>query len=308
MRSFAANGKHDPGGDVHVQRWSGGRAFTLIELLVVIAIIAILASLLLPALSKAKAKGEAVVCLNNTRQLALAWQIYADEHNGRLAYNLGGYGGRAIAARTNLNWVNNIMSWEVDDVGSVLGSDNTNTATITGAALGPYANSANIYRCPSDHVLSTLQRDRGWSQRIRSYSMNAMVGNAGEISQGGVNQNNPGYIQFFKITDIRKPSSIFVFLDEHPDSINDGYFLNKRAYNKAGSYDYGSQWIDLPASYHNGGTTLAFADGHSEIHRWRFDLTKPPPQPEIVKLPLNIPSYQDDDFDWMMDRTSFESQ
>ena len=132
--------------------------FTLIELLVVIAIIAILASLILPALSKAKARAEGVFCISNTHQLALAWELYADDHNGRLAYNLGGSGGRAIAGRTNLNWVNNIMSWEVDDVGQVLGSDNTNLATITGASLGPYAKSVNIYRCPSDRVLSAEQR------------------------------------------------------------------------------------------------------------------------------------------------------
>jgi prepilin-type N-terminal cleavage/methylation domain-containing protein/prepilin-type processing-associated H-X9-DG protein len=278
------------------------KGFTLIELLVVIAIVAILAGLLLPALARAKAQAEGVFCVNNTRQLTIAWQVYSDDHTGRLAYNLGGSGERAVAGRTNLNWVNNIMNWEVQDVGQVLGSDNTNLATITTASLGPYAKAATIYRCPSDRVLSPAQRSAGWSHRIRSYSMNAMVGNAGEISQSGVNQNNPNYVQFFDMGAIRKPSMIFVFLDEHPDSINDGYFLNKRVY--SAYYNYTAQWIDLPASYHNGATSFGFADGHAELHKWRFADTRPPSQPEAVKLPLDIPPDQYADFNWMMDRMS----
>jgi len=132
--------------------------------------------------------------------------------------------------------------------------------------------------------------------------MNAMVGDAGAISQSGKNQNNPGYVQFFNAASIRNPAMIFVFLDEHPDSINDGYFLNKRVYSTY--YKYDPQWIDLPASYHNGATSLSFADGHAELHRWRFAVTRPPAQPESVVLPMNIPDDQYADFDWMMDRTS----
>lgn len=269
-------------------RWPG---FTLIELLVVIAIIGLLASLLLPSLGHARASAHSAVCLNNTRQLAVAWVLYADDHNGRLAYNLGGDAlTRTVAQHTNANWVNNIMSWELD-------SDNTNTATITSASLGPYSGSTGIYRCPSDYVLSQVQKAAGWTARLRSYSMNAMVGDAGEISRTGANRNNPDYIQFFNINAVPKPNSIFVFLDEHPDSINDGYFVNKAYY---------SEWIDLPASYHNRGANFSFADGHSETHHWVDPSTCPASRPEAISLPMDIQSGQKADFNWLVQRMSVE--
>ncbi|HEX5399807.1 MAG TPA: prepilin-type N-terminal cleavage/methylation domain-containing protein, partial [Verrucomicrobiae bacterium] len=166
----------------------GRRGFTLIELLVVMAVISVLAAILLPVLSQTKARGQAIVCLNNTRQLGLAWQVYASQHDDGLPYNLGLAG---TSFRTPLNWVNNIMTWD-------LSSDNTNPATLTHSALGPFVGgSTSVYRCPSDNALSTAQREAGWTARVRSYSMNALVGDAGAISASGYNTNAPDYTQFF---------------------------------------------------------------------------------------------------------------
>ena len=267
------------------------RAFTLIELLVVIAIIALLAALLLPALSRARMQAQGIQCLNNTRQLLVAWQLYVHEHDDSLPYNLGLAGS---SFRTDLNWVNNVMTWGASGPQD---SDNTNLATISDASLGPYIGSTMIYRCPADDVLSVTQRDAGWDARIRSYSMNAMVGDAGDFSTNGYNINNPGYTQFFKSTQIPQPVEIFVFLDEHPDSINDGYFLER---------DYYPEWHDLPASYHNGAAAFSFADGHSALRRWTQSSTYRPPLPDAAGLPIPIPAGGQQDFDWVLDHMSVD--
>ena len=180
-----------------------------------------------------------------------------------------------------------MLDWE-------LTSDNTNSALLTGAALGPYvARSYAIFRCPSDSVLSPLQHSAGWQHRARSYSMNASVGNAGDITQSGVNTNNPYYVQFFKLSSVPAASQIFVFVEEHPDTITDGYFLNKAK---------DKEWYRLPASYHNASANLSFADGHAELHRWQDASTLAPTYYDGAESAVftNIPSGQLGDFQWVI--------
>ena len=278
---------------------TAGRAFTLIELLVVISIIAILASLILPAMARAKARAQGSFCLNNTKQLAVAWMVYADDHNGQLAYNLGQSARNPVAmpaiAGTSMadNWVNNVENWE-------LNPDNTNAAAVVATGLGPYASkTAALYHCPSDNVLSDLQKQNGWPGRVRSYSMNAMVGDAGGFSQTGTNLNNPSYVQFFRTVSIPRPSDIFVFLDEHPDSIDDGYFLNRELAQPT--------WNDLPASYHDGAASFSFADGHAELHRWRNASTRQPARAYGINpaLPMVITDGVED-LSWVLGHMSVE--
>jgi prepilin-type N-terminal cleavage/methylation domain-containing protein len=282
--------------------------FTLIELLSVIAIVAILAAILLPALSSARERSRGIYCLNNTRQLTLAWQLYADDHEGALPYNMGMAGS---SFRTNVNWVNNVMTWD-------LSSDNTNLATITQASLGPYvAGETAVYHCPSDQTLSAVQSAAGWNQRIRSYSMNALVGNPGIALVNGVNIHDPDYRQFLKMEQIPTPTEIFVFLDEQPDSISDGYFVNNDPASGSGpgGWSYGpttvagSEWLRMPASYHNRSAAISFSDGHASLHHWLKPTTYLPATPTAY-LPVQIPSTpagEDTDFEWVMSHMSIEN-
>ncbi len=248
------------------------RAFTLIELLVVVAIIAVLAALLLPVLGRSRARASAMTCANNLRQLSLAWQLYADE-NGDLLVNNHGVP-ETLARRQT--WANNVQDWEASD-------DNTNLVYLSDAKLGPYANRATrIYKCPAD--LEPAPN----GPHIRSMSMNAMVGNPGELT----NSFNPLYVQFLKKSAITKPAAIFVFLDENADTLNDGFFVNRLE-------DY--VWGNLPGSYHDGAANFSFADGHLERHRWQTAaIIRPVHRARIPPFPADPRT----DFDWLKERTS----
>jgi prepilin-type processing-associated H-X9-DG protein len=259
----------------------------LIELLVVIAIIAILAAMLLPALSKARMRAETVNCMSNNKQLTLAWTMYADDNNGVLTPNSDNSSGVAPA------WCKGVMDWST-------AGQNTNFLALTKsdvALLAPYsARQYKIYHCPADRYASPDQRAQGWSSRIRSVSMNAAFG-SGPRASDGLFQPWATDIIVEKIAQLGQPgaSKSWVFLDEHPDSINDAAFY-VNPYLTGGT----AEWIDTPGSLHDGAASFSFADGHAEIKKWHDPRTNYPVKYGTLNR-IAVPNSAD--FDWVAERT-----
>lgn len=264
----------------------GAAAFTLLELIVVLTVIAVLATLLTPALARTQPDSRAFQCLNNHAQLCRAWLLYADDNNDKLATSMHG-GSSTPGTNTPWTWAPGWLDWTVR-------TDNTNTLYLTDprhSALATYCGrNARLFKCPADQYVSSVQRSRGWKERVRSVSQNLYLA-TGNVMAGPTDLGY--YAQVTSLTALvnPKPGQTWVSIDEHPDSINDGGFFAP----------YASRWIDLPANYHDGGAGVAFADGHAETHRWQSSALKFPVAfsfPSSTTTPANDP-----DILWLRSRT-----
>ena len=224
--------------------------FTLIELLVVIAIIAILAGMLLPALSKAKLKAQGILCMGNMKQMALAWTMYVGDNNDTLPPNQSDW----IEPQKERKWVlGTMILGEPDWLG------HTNILYLKQGKLGPYlAESHQVYKCPGDRSMAAI---RGNSHpRVRSVSMNGYL--AADVYL------NQGLRVAFKLNEIMdpSPSQTFVFIEERADTIDNNFFaVGSLAFQDPSRSK--TRWIEIPANYHDNASTLSFADGHAVIRR-----------------------------------------
>jgi len=262
--------RHEKGNTNSRAMNSRGQAFTLIELLVVIAIIGILAALLLPVLSRAKAAAQGTQCASDHRQLILAWDLYAHDHENGFA----GFAGN--------------MTDPFEATNASLLTDPRQTA------MAQYVTDARIYKCPSDQ-----------SELVRSVSMNLRM-NASGIG-GWLHGGGDRYEIFNRSDQIRNPAEIFVILDERSDSINDGAFCvdmsNTGDADGIGTSD--PYWmIDYPGGYHNGSGRFSFADGHVDGHRWVASAALAPPVPGQRLGPAHT-SATDRDAQWLQGHCTY---
>ena len=264
-------------------------AYTKLDLLVVIGTLTVLGGLSLPLLAKARERAQRNQCMSNLKQLAVAWQSYAAEHNGEVVPN---HGMQETRFRRS-NWVNNVLSWGVD-------ADNTNLMLLANGKLAPYLGSdTRVYQCPTDHYLSLRQKQAGWTTRTRSVALNAFLGGSSVVLSGN-NLEHEDYVHVQRNAEIARPSMTFLFLDEHPDRVDDGNFFMHPGFELNLRH-----WHDIPGTGHNGAGGVSFVDGHVELHDWGLGaINSRMTYADLLTAPTFETAAEKAGADWLSQRTA----
>lgn len=256
------------------------QGFTFIELLALIVVITVMSAVMATGLSRTRPASRSIGCVNNLQRLTLAWRQYTEDTNGRLVTCESGQFDNGL---TRPVWVQGNL-----DFNRANSSNFDPNRDLVKSPLWPYlGTNAPIFKCPADPA--TVIVNGKVVPRLRSMSMSQVFGTGGWLDRA-YNPSQVNWRTYKKLSQIALPARTFLFIDEHPDSINDGAFASACTGNQPSDSPASSAIIDYPANYHNGGCGICFTDGSATIHKWIGSKVAKSQITLTGALPLNVPA------------------